>query len=153
MHGAQFDDPDVLAPPRALRTRFNDGSLVLQSPETLKPYARCIGEWLEHWAAQTPDAPAFAQRTPDGDWRRLTWLQTRVQVGRIAQSLLGLALRPQAPIVVLSDNAIDHLLLMLAGMHIGRAVCTVSSAYCRLTKDSSKIHNILAALGPASELR
>ena len=149
MHGAQFDDPDVLAPPRALCTRFNDGSLVLQSPEPLKPYARCIGEWLEHWAAQTPDAPAFAQRTPDGDWRRLTWLQTRVQVGRIAQSLLGLALRPQAPIVVLSDNAIDHLLLMLAGMHIGRAVCTVSSAYCRLTKDSSKIHNILAALGPA----
>ena len=23
---------------------------VLRSPEPLKPYARCIGEWLEHWA-------------------------------------------------------------------------------------------------------
>jgi feruloyl-CoA synthase len=34
-------------------------------------------------------------------------------------------------------------------MHIGRAVCTVSSAYCRLTKDYTKIHGILATLGPA----
>ena len=58
-------------------------------------------------------------------------------------------LAPQAPIVVLSDNALDHLLLLLAGMHIGRAVCTVSSAYCRLTKDHTKIHGILNTLGPA----
>ncbi len=87
--------------------------------------------------------------TATGDWRRLTWRQTREQVGRIAQSLLGLKLTPQAPIVVLSDNAVDHLLLMLAGMHIGRAVCTVSSAYCRLTQDYTKIHGILNTLGPA----
>ena len=75
----------------------------------------------------TPEAEAFAERRPDGSWRRLSWGETRATVGRIAQSLLGLKLQPQAPIVVLSDNAIDHLLLMLAGMHIGRAVCTVSS--------------------------
>jgi feruloyl-CoA synthase len=67
----------------------------------------------------------------------------------VAQSLLGLKLPPQAPVVVLSDNALDHLLLMLAAMHVGRAVCTVSSAYCRLTQDYSKIHGILATLGPA----
>ena len=128
---------------------FDDGSFVLRSPEPLKPYARCIGEWLDHWAQTTPDAPAFAERTPEGGWRRLSWSDTRAQVGRIAQGLLGLKLAPQAPIVVLSDNALDHLLLMLAGMHIGRAVCTVSSAYCRLTKDYSKIHGILNTLGPA----
>ena len=144
-----IEDPRWLAPPRAVRVGLDDGSFVLRSPEPLKPYARCIGEWLERWAAETPDAPAFAERTPDGGWRRLTWGQTRAQVGRIAQSLLGLKLAPQAPIVVLSDNALDHLLLLLAGMHIGRAVCTVSSAYCRLTKDHSKIHGILNTLGPA----
>jgi len=144
-----FDDPRLLAPPRVVRVGFDDGSFVLRSPEPLKPYARRTGEWLERWAAETPDAPAFAERTPDGDWRRLSWRQTRAQVGRIAQSLLGLKLAPQAPIVVLSDNSLDHLLLMLAAMHIGRAVCTVSSAYCRLTKDYTKIHGILNTLGPA----
>ena len=146
---AMFDDPRLLAPPRVVRVGFDDGSFVLRSPEPLKPYARRTGEWLERWAAETPDAPAFAERTADGGWRRLSWSQTRTQVGRIAQSLLGLKLAPQAPIVVLSDNSLDHLLLMLAAMHIGRAVCTVSSAYCRLTRDYTKIHGILNTLGPA----
>ena len=144
-----LDDPKWLAPARTVRVGFADGSFVLRSPEPLQPYARCIGEWLEHWAVQTPQAPAFAERTAAGDWRRLSWAQTRQQVGRIAQGLIDLNLAPQAPIVVLSDNAIDHLLLMLAGMHIGRAVCTVSSAYCRLTQDHGKIHGILKTLGPA----
>ena len=112
---------DWLAPPRTVRVGFDDGSFVLRSPEPLQPYARCIGEWLERWAAETPEAPAFAERAPDGGWRRLSWAQARAQVGRIAQGLLDLKLAPQAPIVVLSDNALDHLLLMLAGMHIGRA--------------------------------
>ena len=140
-----------LAPQRVVRVGFDDGSFVLRSPEPLKPYARCVGEWLEQWARDTPDAPAFAERAADGSWRRLSWGQTRAQVGRVAQSLLGLKLMPQAPIVVLSDNAIDHLLLMLAAMHIGRAVCTVSSAYCRLVRDGdfSRIHGILKTLGPA----
>jgi len=144
-----FDNPRLLAPPRVVRIGLDDGSVVLRSPEPLQPYARCIGEWLERWAAETPDAAAFAEREADGGWRRLTWRETRTAVGRIAQSLLGMELAPQAPIVVLSDNAIDHLLLLLAGMHIGRAVCTVSSAYCRLTRDHSKIHGILNTLGPA----
>ena len=144
-----FDDPRQLAPARTVKVGFDDGSFVLRSPEPLKPYERRIGDWLDRWAAQTPDAPAFAERTPDGDWRRLSWGQTREQVGRIAQGLLDLDLAPQAPIVVLSDNSLDHLLLMLAGMHVGRAVCTVSSAYCRLTQDYTKIHGILNTLGPA----
>jgi feruloyl-CoA synthase len=143
------EDASQLAPPRAVRVMLDDGTFVLRSPEPLRPYARCVGEWLEHWATETPDAPAFAERRADGEWRRLSWGQTRSLVGRIAQSLLGLKLMPQAPVVVLSDNALDHLLLLLAGMHVGRAVCTVSSAYSRLTKDHSKIHGILNTLGPA----
>ena len=144
-----FDDPRLLAPPRAVRVVLDDGSVILRSPQALLPHARCIGEWLERWAVETPDAPAFAERGPGGAWRRLTWRETRQQVGRIAQSLLDMQLAAQAPIVVLSDNALDHLLLLLAGMHVGRAVCTVSSAYCRLTRDYSKIHGILNTLGPA----
>jgi feruloyl-CoA synthase len=108
-----------------------------------------VGEWVERWAAETPDAPAAAERRADGSWRRLTWRQLRQAVGAVAQGLLDMDLPPQRPVVVLSDNSIDHLLLMLAAMHVGRAVCTVSSAYCRLTQDHGKIQGILATLGPA----
>jgi feruloyl-CoA synthase len=149
MGATWLEDPDWLAPPRTVRIGFDDGSFVLRSPVPLRPYARCIGEWLERWAAATPDAAAFAERAAGGDWRRLSWAQTRAKVGRLAQGLLELRLAPQAPIVVLSDNALDHLLLLLAGLHIGVPVCTVSSAYCRLTKDYTKIHSILNTLGPA----
>jgi len=144
-----FDDPTMLAPPRTVQVRFDGGAYVLRSPEPLKPYARCIGEWLEHWAVATPDTVALAERDAAGGWRKLTYAQLREAVGRIAQSLIGLHLPPGRPVVVLSDNSVDHALLMLASMHVGRPVCTVSSAYCRLTKDYTKIQGILHTLGPA----
>jgi len=149
MAASWLDDSQWLAPARAERIETSDGSFVLRSPEPLQPYARCTGEWLERWANETPEAPAFSERDPDGTWRRLSWVQTRAAVGRIGQGLLDLKLPPQAPIVVLSDNSLDHLLLVLAAMHIGIPVCTVSSAYSRLTKDHSKIHGILNKLAPA----
>ena len=149
MAASFFDDPAMLAPPRAVRLHFDGGAFVLRSPEPLKPYARCIGEWLEHWARATPDTVFLAERDASGGWRKLSYAQVRKQVGSIAQSLIGLHLPPGRPVVVLSDNAIDHALLMLASMHVGRPVCTVSSAYCRLTQDYTKIQGILNTLGPA----
>ncbi|HEU0200896.1 MAG TPA: feruloyl-CoA synthase [Burkholderiaceae bacterium] len=147
-----FDDPAMLAPPCVERIDTGNGTFVLRSTEPLGPYARCVGEWLEHWAANTPDALCLAERsdtTPNADWRRMTYRQVRHAVGAIAQSLLDLELPPGRPVVVLSDNGVDHALLMLASMHIGRPVCTVSSAYCRLTKDYAKIYGILHMLEPA----
>jgi feruloyl-CoA synthase len=145
-----FDDPRQLGPRRTLRTPLPDGAFTLSHPEPLAPYARCIGEWLERWARETPDAPAFAEPAAQGGWTTLTWRMLRAQVGRVAQALLDLRLPAARPIVILSDNALDHLVLMLAGMHVGRAVCTVSSGYCRLAQgDYSKIHGILRTLDPA----
>ena len=66
MTDALGSDPRDLAPPRTVRIALDDGSFVLRSPEPLQPYARRIGDWLDHWAAATPDAPAFAERrAPD----------------------------------------------------------------------------------------
>jgi feruloyl-CoA synthase len=141
-------DPQWLAPPRALREPLPGGGFVLRSPEPLGLPARCIGEWLETWAERTPDARAFAERSPDGGWSALSWREARERAGRIGQALLDLRLTPGAPVVVLSDNSLEHLLLALGAMHVGIPVCTVSSAYCRLTKDFSKVHGILRSLGP-----
>ena len=149
MPAAFFDDPTWLAPPRTVRTELSGGGFVLRSPEPLQPHARCIGEWLERWAADTPDAPALAERDASGGWRRLSYRALRAAVGSIAQGLIDLDLPEHAPVVVLSDNSVDHAVLMLAAMHVGRPVCSVSSAYCRLTRDHGKIAGILKALRPA----
>jgi feruloyl-CoA synthase len=145
-----FDDPAMLAPRRTLKAERGGGTFVLSSPEPLQPYPRCVGEWLEHWAKQTPDALAFAEPAAGGGWRGLAWGELRRQVGALAQGLIDLGLPAARPVVVLSDNALDHLVLMLACLHIGRAVCTVSSGYCRLAAgDYSRIHGILQTLDPA----
>lgn len=142
-------DPTQVAPPRTVRIDFDDGSFSLRSPVALEPYARCIGEWLERWARETPDALALAERTADGsDWRRLSYGALRRDVGRVAQGLLDRDL-PPGPIVVLSDNAIDHAVLTLAAMHIGRTACSLSSAYSRLAKDFTRLRQMLQALRPA----
>lgn len=145
-----FDDPAMLAPRAVQREPLPGGGFVLRSPEPLAPPVRCIGEWLERWARETPSALAAAEPAPGGGWRTLTWAALRQQVGRVAQGLIDLRLPKGAPVVVLSDNALDHLVLLLAGMHIGQPVCTVSSGYCRLAGgEFSRIHGILAALQPA----
>ena len=144
-----FDDPHLLAPRQTLRTDLGGGVFTLRHPDALEPYARCVGDWLEHWAAATPHAPAFSEPQVGG-WRTLDWAGLRAQVGSAAQALLNLKLPAEKPVVVLSDNALDHLVLLLAGMHIGRAVCTVSSAYSRLAQgDYGRLHAILAVLDPA----
>lgn len=148
-HAIAFSDPQALAPPRVLREDRADGSFVLRHPEPLQPFARCIGDWLEHWAATTPDAPFLCERDAQGEWRRLGYAEVRAQVGRIAQGLLDADLPGRQPVVILSDNAIEAALLGLASMHVGRPFCTVSSAYCRLTKDYAKIAGILDMLAPA----
>ena len=50
----------LFATPRTIADRRLDGSIVLRSPEPLRGSARCIGDWLEQWAQQTPDATFLA---------------------------------------------------------------------------------------------
>ena len=150
MATAFFDDPQMLAPATTRRTDLGGGAFVLESPEALAPYGRCVGEWLERWTRETPDALAAAEPRAGGGWTTLAWGTLRQRVGAVAQALLDLDLAPAKPVVVLSDNSLDHLVLMLAAMHVGRAVCTVSSGYCRLAQgDFARIHGILRTLDPA----
>ncbi len=145
-----FEDPQALAPPVVQREDLSGGAFVLRSPEMLRPSVRCVGDWLERWARETPDALAFAEPAEGGGWMRLSWRELRTRVGSVAQALLDLGLDARRPIAVLSDNGLDHLVLLLAGMHIGRPVCAVSSGYCRLAGgDFTRIHGILRALDPS----
>ena len=147
-----FGNEGLLAPRRCERQERDGGVFVLRSPEPLQAFERCVGEWLERWARETPDARAVAEpdaSQPEG-WQTLSWAELRQRVGAVAQALLDMDLAPDGPVVVLSDNSLDHLVLLLAGMHIGRAVCTVSSGYCRLAGgDFGRIHGILQTLQPA----
>src|SRR5438874_3546898 len=87
-----FGEPGALAPREVVREDLGGAAFVLRNPRSLQPHARCIGDWLEHWARTTPDALFLAERDAAGGWRKLGYAQVREQVGRIAQALLDLKL-------------------------------------------------------------
>lgn len=142
-----FDDESQLAPARVEVEHLDNGGFILRSPDSLGPYPRCVGEWLEKWAIETPDALYFAEREGDG-WRELTYAQVRDVVGRLGQGLLDLGLSSAQPLVVLSSNDLNHAMLTLAAMHVGIPIGTVSVSYSKGRKDYSKLATILASLNP-----
>lgn len=142
-------NPAVLfAPPEVRLSRREDGALLLRSPQALQPYRRCVGEDLEHWADTAPQRTFLAERTADGAWRSLCYGDGRRTVRQIAASLLRMRLPPGRPVAVLSDNGIDHALLMLAAMHVGIPYAALSPAYSLMSQDHAKLRALVTRLQP-----
>jgi feruloyl-CoA synthase len=137
-----FVDPVVILEARP------DGTRLFRSALELPGFARCSGEWLERWAAETPDAVMIAERGADGAWVEVTYGQALARVYRIATWLLGQKLSPERPVLVLSDNSIEHALLMLACLHVGVPVSPVSPGNSLLSKDFAKLKANVALLRP-----
>jgi feruloyl-CoA synthase len=142
-----------LAQPDIARETRPDGSFVLRSRTPLAPFRRSVIDWLVHWATLTPDVPFLAERIrrqgESASWRVVTYADALRQTRSIGQALLDLAAAPERPVTVLSDNSINHALMTLAAMLVGRPSTTVSSAYARVAKDMTKLHGILRQLDPA----
>jgi feruloyl-CoA synthase len=152
---ARFSDVHF-APAAVDVERRADGALVLRSPQPLAAYPRCMGEHLERWARQTPDAVFLAEREKPrnaaggeaGDWRRLTYAEALAQVRSLGAALLERGLSAERPLAILSDNSIEHALLALAAMHVGVPVAPISPAYSLMSRDFAKLKRIFELLSP-----
>ncbi|AJC23544.1 feruloyl-CoA synthase [Pandoraea pulmonicola] len=145
-----------LAVPDIERETRADGSFVIRSRTPLGEFARSPADWLVKWATQTPDAVFVAQRLLSGEaasdgglWRKATYREALALARGIGQALLDLRVPRERPVVILSDNSVNHALLVFGAMMAGRQTAIVSSAYSRVAKDMSKLHGILARLDPA----
>jgi len=125
----------------------SDGSIILRSPQKLKPHARAIGEWLVHWAGKTPERTLVAERAQQG-WRTVTYARALDAARRIGQALLDLGLDASRPVAILSDNSVDHALLTLGALHVGVPVAPVSPAYSLMSKDHAKLKAIFELVRP-----
>jgi feruloyl-CoA synthase len=136
-----------LAPAKVDLEKRADGTMLLRSPQKLGPYARCVTEWLVQWSDKAPDRVFLAERKADG-WRKLTYRETYGAVRRIAQALLDRGLGPERPVAILSDNSIDHALLVLGAMHVGIPAAPISPAYSLMSKDFGKLKYIFDLIQP-----
>ena len=90
----------------------------MQADLPLGAFARRVTDYLVHWAETTPDHSFLARREQlpggkTGDWQHVSYAQALDAARSIGQALLDRGLRAERPVVVLSENTIEHALLAL----------------------------------------
>lgn len=139
----------IYAPPSVQQEVREDGTQWLQSGIPFdENYARCVGDWLEYWAKASPDQLFLAQRDASGEWQKLSYSQVRERVIALATWLLKQNLSAERPVVILSDNSLEHAILMLAAMHIGVPSCAISQGYSLLSQDHAKLKENIKIMNP-----
>ena len=141
--GALFAAPAVSVTSRA------DGSQLAHSEVALQPYSRAVGEWLLSWADEAPTRVFLAERQAAG-WRQVTYGEALAQVRALATWMLGHGLGADRPLMILSDNSIEHALLTLAAMQVGVPAVPVSPAYSLLSQDHAKLKAIVRTIAPGA---
>lgn len=114
----------------------------------LRPSARAMSVWLHLWAVSAPDRTFLTEPSPSGR-RTLSYGETLSSVRAIAQGLLELGATPDRPVMLLSDNAIDHALVQLAAQHVGVPAAPVSPAYSLVSQDHRKLREVADVVHPS----
>src|SRR6187549_2905897 len=141
----------LFAAPAIVADRRADRSIVVRSTTPLQPAARCIGDWLEHWARQAPDRIFLADRaSADVPWSTVTYRNALQQVRAAAAWILAQGLSAERPLVILSDNSVEHALFALAGQHVGVPSAAISPAYSLMSKDLDKLKSMIKLLEPSA---
>ena len=141
----------LFAIPAIVAERRDDGSIILKSTTALREGARCVGDWLEHWARQTPDRIFLGDRASvDAPWSTVTYQDALKQVRALAAWILAQGLSVERPLVILSDNSIEHALFALAAQHVGVPSAAISPAYSLMSKDFDKLRSMVSLLQPGA---
>jgi feruloyl-CoA synthase len=140
---------DVRLPKPAIDIdRREDGSIRIRSRHPLPPYPATATEALDYWAEHAPDRLFMARRGPDGEWISLTYRETRDRARRIAAALLARGLSPECPLVILSGNDLEHMLLNMGAYYAGVPYAPVSPSYSLLSTDFGKLKHIMSLMTP-----
>ena len=132
------------------------GVRYLQADLPLGAFARRVTDYLVHWAEATPDHSFLARREQlgtgkplqTGDWQHVSYAQALDAARSIGQALLNRGLNAERPVVVLSENTIEHALLALGCIYAGVPYCPVSPAYATVSQDYDKLRHVIATLTP-----
>ena len=119
------------------------------SAESLGEYPVSVVHSVREHARLTPDQPMIAERV-GGEWRRITYAEAVAAADAIGQGLLDRGLGPEKPLLILSGNGVDHLLVTLGAMTAGVPVAPVSVAYSLQSRDHARIRAIAELIGPGA---
>ncbi|MBX2838429.1 MAG: feruloyl-CoA synthase, partial [Gammaproteobacteria bacterium] len=109
-----------------------------------------LADYLDAWAEQTPLNTWMARRDAAGQWCKINYHDAQKQAQIIGASLLKLGLGPEKPLIILSENSLEHALLGIACAYVGIPYAPVSPAYSLVSKDFAKLKSIVSTLEPGA---
>jgi feruloyl-CoA synthase len=139
---------DLFAPPRVLAADGGEpGELLLRPAGELGEYPVTVVHSLREWAGIAPEHPLISERAR-GDWRTVSYGRAVAAADGIGQALLDRGLGPGRPLLVLSGNGVDHLLVMLDAMTAG-IPAVVSAGH----RDGAEHLSVLMNTNPGEAVR
>ncbi|MES2258309.1 MAG: feruloyl-CoA synthase [Pseudomonadota bacterium] len=125
-----------------------DGSVHVEVAQQLESYPERLMDRLRHWAGAAPQRTFLAKRDNSGEWVHISYAQALQRARQIGQSLLTRGLSPERPVLILSDNDLEHAMLALGCQYAGIPYSAISPAYSLLSKDYDKLRHVMALLTP-----
>ena len=129
------------------------GVRYLSAPQPLEPHPERMSDRLLHWAQSAPERIFMARRErladgTTGDWQTVTYAQAWERARSIAQGLIDRGLSVERPVVILSENSLEHALLALGCMLAGVPFVPTSPAYSLVSQDFEKLRHVLKTVTP-----
>ena len=129
------------------------GTHYLKADQELQAYPDRLTDRLQHWATHKPHQTLFARRVkqPDGtlgDWRHITFAEAWHTARNIAQGLINRGLNAERPVVILSENSLEHAMLALGCMVAGVPFVPTSPPYSLISQDYDKLKHVLRTVTP-----
>ena len=146
------DQPDALfAKPAITADRRADGSIIVKSTVLLEA-ERALRRRLAGTLGAADAGADISRRPQDADapWNTVTYAGALRQVRSAAAWILAQGLSAERPLVILSDNSVDHALFALAAQHVGVPSAAISPAYSLMSKDFDKLKGMISLLGPGA---
>jgi feruloyl-CoA synthase len=110
--------------------RAENGIVYLTSELPYEPGLPSLIDYLARAADLRPNTTFLAERDASTQWRRLTYAAASRDSAAVATWLIRKGFGPgNAPVMILSENTIEHALLLLGAMRAGVAVVPVSPTY------------------------
>ena len=130
-----------------------NGTQYLKADQALQEFPARLTDRLQHWAQVKPEQTLFARREKLedgtlGDWRHVSYSEAWHSSRNIAQSLINRDLSVDRPVVILSENSLEHALLALGCMLAGVPFVPTSPAYSLISQDYDKLKHVLRTVTP-----